>query len=155
MMAGAPHNLEAEQALLGAILFENAARHRAGDLSARHFFEPCHARLFEVLDEQIRTTGSADLVTVAACMSGDQAFQELGGNRYLADLVDHAPPATGVPSYARLIKEAWARRPWSECAAKPEPSCSKAWNSPTPPWRRYGLGSRPSRPRPLIQSRAS
>ena len=105
-----PHNLEAEQALLGAILFDNEARRGAGDLHARHFYEPCHARLFAALDEQIRVVRCADLVTIAAAMADDQAFHDLGGNAYLGDLIDHAPPAIGVPSYARLIKEAWARR---------------------------------------------
>ena len=105
-----PHTLEAEQALLGAILFDNEARRSAGDLHARHFFEPCHARLFATFDEQIRVAGCADLVTLAAAMADDRAFHDLGGNAYLGDLIDHAPPAIGVPSYARLIKEAWARR---------------------------------------------
>ena len=43
-----PHNIEAEQALLGAILVNNDAYHRVSEfLRAEHFFEPVHARIFE------------------------------------------------------------------------------------------------------------
>ena len=51
----APANIEAEQALLGAILFDNAAYERLGDnLQARHFYEPFHARLYAAMEDHIR-----------------------------------------------------------------------------------------------------
>ena len=52
----APSNIEAEQALLGAVLFDNAAYERLSDqLHARHFYEPFHQRLFAAMEEYIRT----------------------------------------------------------------------------------------------------
>ena len=45
----APHNIEAEQALLGAILVNNEALYRVSDfLEARHFFEPIHQKIYEL-----------------------------------------------------------------------------------------------------------
>ena len=54
-LAHAPSNIEAEQALLGAILFDNAAYERLSDnLKGHHFYEPFHARLFEAMEDYIR-----------------------------------------------------------------------------------------------------
>ncbi|WP_304218880.1 DnaB-like helicase N-terminal domain-containing protein, partial [Phenylobacterium aquaticum] len=56
--AGIPHapaNIEAEQALLGAVLYDNAAFERLGDfLQARHFYEPFHQRLFQAIETRVR-----------------------------------------------------------------------------------------------------
>ena len=47
-IAALPHNLQAEQALLGTLLFDNAAYERLGDtLQGRHFYEPFHSRPFD------------------------------------------------------------------------------------------------------------
>ncbi|MBN8966357.1 MAG: replicative DNA helicase, partial [Rhizobiales bacterium] len=51
----APHNIEAEQALLGAILVNNEAFYRVSDfLEPQHFFEPIHQQLYEVTSQLIR-----------------------------------------------------------------------------------------------------
>ena len=48
----APHNIEAEQALLGAILVNNEAFYRVSDfLEPRHFFEPLHQKIYEVASD--------------------------------------------------------------------------------------------------------
>src|SRR5258707_1485288 len=87
----APSNLEAEQALLGALLYDNAAYERLSDqLQARHFFEPFHGRLFAALESHIRRGQLAEPILMAEQFQRDPAFEELGGVRYLADLVDRA-----------------------------------------------------------------
>ena len=51
----APANIEAEQALLGALLYDNAAFERIGDfLQARHFYEPFHQRLYSSIESAVR-----------------------------------------------------------------------------------------------------
>ena len=93
----APSNIEAEQALLGAILFDNAAYERLSDqLQARHFYEPFHSRLFSALEEYIRKGQLAEPIVLMERFKRDPAFEELGGLRYLADLVDRAPPAANA-----------------------------------------------------------
>ena len=58
----APHNIEAEQALLGAILVNNEAFYRVSDfLEAKHFFEPIHQRIFELAGGLIRASKVAPL----------------------------------------------------------------------------------------------
>ncbi|MFN3585078.1 replicative DNA helicase [Phenylobacterium sp.] len=107
----APANIEAEQALLGALLFDNAAFERLGDnLQARHFFEPFHQRLYAAIETHIRKGQLAEPILLAEQFARDPAFEELGGVRYLADLVDRAPPAANAPDYARAIYDLALRR---------------------------------------------
>ncbi len=106
-----PSNLEAEQALLGAILFDNAAYERIGDaLKAPHFYEPFHQRLFAAMEEHIRKGQLAEPIVLVERFRRDPAFEELGGLRYLADLVDRAPPAANAADYARVIHDLALRR---------------------------------------------
>jgi replicative DNA helicase len=106
-----PHNLEAEQALLGALLFDNAAYERLGDnLAATHFYEPFHARLYAAIEDHIRRGQLAEPIMLLERFKRDPAFEELGGIRYLADLVDRAPPSGNAAEYARVIHDLALRR---------------------------------------------
>ena len=110
-LASAPCNLEAEQALLGAVLYDNAAYERLTDrLQARHFYEPFHQRLFAAMEEHIRKGQLAEPIVLMERFRNDEAFAALGGLRYLADLVDRAPPAANAPDYARVIYDLALRR---------------------------------------------
>src|SRR5512140_3933201 len=110
-IAHAPANVEAEQALLGALLYDNAAFERIGDyLQGRHFFEPFHQRLFAAIESHIRKGQLAEPILLAEQFARDPAFEELGGVRYLADLVDRAPPAANAPDYARAVYDLALRR---------------------------------------------
>jgi len=107
----APANIEAEQALLGAVLYDNAAFERLGDfLQARHFYEPFHQRLFQAIETHIRKGQLAEPILIADQFSRDPAFEELGGVRYLADLVDRAPPASNAADYSRVIYDLALKR---------------------------------------------
>src|SRR5690606_6686999 len=107
----APANVEAEQALLGALLYDNAAFERLSDqLQARHFYEPFHARLFAAIEGFVRKGQLAEPILIAEQFARVPAFEELGGVRYLADLVARAPPAANAPDYARAIYDLALRR---------------------------------------------
>jgi replicative DNA helicase len=107
----APSNIEAEQALLGAVLFDNSAYERLSDaLKAHHFYEPFHQRLFAAMEEHIRKGQLAEPIVLMERFRRDAAFEEMGGLRYLADLVDRAPPAANAADYARLIHDLALRR---------------------------------------------
>jgi replicative DNA helicase len=109
--ARAPSNIEAEQALLGAILFDNAAYERIGDaLKPPHFYEPFHQRLFAAMEEYIRKGQLAEPIVLMERFRRDPGFEDLGGLRYLADLVDRAPPAANAADYARVIHDLALRR---------------------------------------------
>ena len=110
-IAHIPCNIEAEQALLGAILFDNAAYERITDrLQVRHFFEPFHQRLYSAMEEYIRKGQLAEPIVLQERFRRDPAFDQLGGLSYLADLVGRAPPAANAPDYARVIYDLALRR---------------------------------------------
>jgi replicative DNA helicase len=106
-----PKNLDAEQALLGSIMFDNAVLERLPDsLKGAHFFEPFHQRLFDACATAVGKGLVAEPTVLVSQFTNDPAFEEFGGIRYLLDLVDHAPPSTNALSYARDIRDLAVRR---------------------------------------------
>ena len=107
----APANIEAEQALLGVLLYDNSAYERLSDhLGESHFFEPFHGRLFAAVQTAVGRGQLAEPILLAEQFQRDPAFQDLGGVRYLADLVDRAPPAANASDYGRVIYDLALRR---------------------------------------------
>lgn len=105
-----PANLEAEQALLGAAMFDNEAVHLVDDLDGSHFYEPLHGRLWDTIKDKVGKGVRADPILLADSFASEPAFEELGGVRYLADLLDMAPPSANAPDYAQAVKETAQRR---------------------------------------------
>ena len=106
-----PHNLEAEQALLGSLMFDNAVFERLSDrLRGSHFYEPFHQRLYDAIEDHVRQGLLAEPTILMERFKQDPAFQEFGGLRYLADLVDRAPPGANAPDYARVVYDLALRR---------------------------------------------
>ncbi len=106
-----PHNLEAEQAVLGALLLNNDVFEQASEvLEARHFFEPLHQRLFEKISELIRKGRVASPITVKSVMGEDQALKEVGGQSYLANLAGAAFAVVSPYDYARVVRDLALRR---------------------------------------------
>ncbi len=110
-IAAAPSNIEAEQALLGILMYDNAAYERLSDqLQGRHFYEPFHQRLYSAIENHIRKGQLAEPILLAEEFKKDAAFEELGGIRYLADLFERAPPAANAFDYGRAIYDLALRR---------------------------------------------
>jgi replicative DNA helicase len=106
-----PHNLEAEQALLGALMFDNGVFERLSDrLRGTHFYEPFHQRLYDAIEDHIRQGLLAEPTILMERFKQDPAFAEFGGLRYLADLMDRAPPGANAPDYARVVYDLALRR---------------------------------------------
>src|SRR5438093_11053179 len=83
----APHNIEAEQALLGAILVNNDALYRVSDfLEPQHFFEPIHAQSYDISRSLIRTGKLASPGTLKTFLTADIDVAELTLTHYLARL---------------------------------------------------------------------
>ncbi len=107
----APANIEAEQALLGILLYDNTAYERLSDqLNPRHFFEPFHGRLYDAIEAHVRRGQLAEPILLAEQFSRDPAFEEMGGLRYFADLVERAPSAANTADYGRVIHDLALRR---------------------------------------------
>ena len=82
-----PHNLEAEQALLGAILVNNRALERVSEfLHPELFADPVHGRIFEACARLIDRGQIASPVTLKGMFDQDEALTEVGGAQYLVKL---------------------------------------------------------------------
>src|SRR6266516_2994405 len=107
----APHNIEAEQALLGAILVNNEAFYRVSDfLEPKHFFEPIHQRIFELAGGLIRANKTATPVTLKTFLPGDTDIAGLSLNQYLARLAAEATTIINAEDYGRTIYDLAIRR---------------------------------------------
>jgi len=107
----APHNIEAEQALLGAILVNNEALYRVSDfLEARHFFEPIHQKIFELASQLVRAGKVASPVTLKTFLPGDADIGGLTVNQYLARLAAEATTVINAQDYGRTIYDLSVRR---------------------------------------------
>jgi replicative DNA helicase len=106
-----PHNIEAEQQLLGAILTNNEVYDRVSPLiRAEHFHEPLHQRIFEVAAARIQKNMLASPVTLKAYFEDDPALRMVGGPAYLARLAGSAISAWAARDYAQMIHDLAVRR---------------------------------------------
>jgi replicative DNA helicase len=107
----APNNIEAEQALLGAILVNNDAFYRVSDfLKPAHFHEPLHRKIFEVSAEFIRMGKTANPVTVKTFLPADQKVGDMTVAYYLARLAAEAVTVINAADYGRAIYDLATRR---------------------------------------------
>jgi replicative DNA helicase len=107
----APHNIEAEQALLGAILVNNEAFYRVGDfLEPQHFFEPIHQKIFDVARSLIRANKVATPVTLKTFLPADFDIAGITVSQYLARLAAEATTVINAEDYGRTIYDLAIRR---------------------------------------------
>lgn len=109
--ASLPQNLEAEQALLGALLANNKAYEKVSEfLRPYHFADSIHAKVFEVISKLIQRGHVADVITLRNYFEQEGSLQEVGGHQYLIKLADSASPLTNVEYYAQFIYDKYLRR---------------------------------------------
>jgi replicative DNA helicase len=113
------HNMEAEQALLGAIILDNSVFDNIPDtFRAFHFAAELHSRIY-IAVSKIRDVGSvADPITITSYLKSDDMFQKADGQKYLLDLVESVISLTNVTEYARIIYDLYLRRRLIEISDK-------------------------------------
>jgi len=99
-----PVNIDAEQAILGAILFDNEIYYRVSSyLKAEHFHDPVHALIYDTCATLITAGRLASPVTLASHLASAEGLEEIGGRRYLADLAANVPALASAHEYARVV----------------------------------------------------
>ena len=107
----APHNIEAEQALLGAVLVNNEAFYRISDfLNPEHFFEPIHQSIYQLSRELIRAGKIATPVTLKTFLDANIDIGGLNVSQYLARLAAEATTIINAEDYGRTIYDLAVRR---------------------------------------------
>lgn len=106
-----PQNIEAEQALLGAILVNNEAYRRVAEfLQPEHFAEAVHQRIFAAIRTLIERAQIANPVTLKNMFDQDGALAEIGGAQYLARLAASVVTIINAVDYGRQIYDLHLRR---------------------------------------------
>src|SRR5437868_2872549 len=106
-----PHNTEAEQALLGAILVNNRAYQQVAEfLRPEHFAEAVHGRIFAAITKLIERGQIADPVTLKNLFDQDGALTEISGAQYLTQLVSSAVTIINAEDYGQNIHDLYLRR---------------------------------------------
>ncbi|QIG91590.1 MULTISPECIES: replicative DNA helicase [unclassified Bradyrhizobium] len=107
----APHNIEAEQSLLGAILVNNDAFYRVSDfLEPKHFFEPLHQTIYETASSLIRMGKVATPVTLKTFLPADTDIGGMTISQYLARLAAEATTIINAQDYGRTVYDLSLRR---------------------------------------------
>jgi replicative DNA helicase len=102
-----PQNLDAEKAVLGAILLDNAALAKIKDLTPEHFSIARHQHIFAAMRRLAERQDPIDLITVLDEYKGERPNNL---ESYLVDVANSVVTATAIVAHARLVKEAAARR---------------------------------------------
>src|ERR1700733_5512548 len=99
-----PHGMEAEQALLGAILVNNDAMHHIGSsLRPEHFYVPVHQRIFAAIQSFFDKGLIANPITLKHHFDQDEGLKELGGGQYLARLAAASGTVINVHDYSNML----------------------------------------------------
>ncbi len=103
-----PHNIEAEQAVLGGVLIDKDAINKAMEVLAEDgsdFYHPAHAKLFRAMSSLFKKNTPVDEITLADAFKGSDDLISVGGISYIGEIVDSIPTAANISYYARIVKE--------------------------------------------------
>lgn len=106
-----PHNIQAEQALLGALLINNNAFDQISDfLKPRHFFEPLHAKIYEVITKLVGMGKLANPVTLKPFIPADEKIAEMTVFNYVIRLTTEAVTVVNAVDYGHIVYDLYTRR---------------------------------------------
>ena len=100
-----PHSLEAEQTVLGALLFDPDAIVKISDfLLPEDFYDPTYRMVFQAIHQLYQSHQPVDIVTVSNKLSDSKKLQEVGGSAFLAELAAKVPTSAHVHKYGQIVK---------------------------------------------------
>ncbi len=100
-----PQSIEAERSLLGSLLMDTSAISKVADLVlAQDFYKKNHQEIYQAVVDLFIKGEPVDLLSVANRLKEKNLLDEIGGNSYLAELVNGVPTATHVLSYGKIVK---------------------------------------------------
>ncbi|WP_141430701.1 replicative DNA helicase [Bacillus sp. 03113] len=101
-----PQNIEAEQAVLGAIFLEPSSLIMASEiLIPEDFYRAAHQKIFSVILKLSDQGKAVDLITVTEELAAAQILEDTGGVSYLSDLAGSVPTAANIEYYAKIVEE--------------------------------------------------
>jgi replicative DNA helicase len=106
-----PHNIEAEQAILGGILINNDALNQVVDiLSDEDFYREAHALIFNGMLTLYNRDDPVDLITLSQVLKEKGVLEKIGGTAYLASLAEATSTSAGIVYHSEIVKDLAMRR---------------------------------------------
>jgi replicative DNA helicase len=103
---GLPANVEAERAILGAILLDNLAYNQAAEhLKPEDFLLDSHRRIYSRMVELAESTRAIDQITLAEELERNNEFQSIGGYAYISGLLDGVPDRPSIEHYIKIVRD--------------------------------------------------
>lgn len=101
-----PHSAEAESSVLGALLLDNSAWDRVGDLlTDSDFYRSEHRLIFAAVGALANANKQVDVITVFNQLQGVGKADEVGGLAYLGAIAQYVPSAANIRRYAEIVRE--------------------------------------------------
>lgn len=99
-----PNNLEAERAVLGAILIDDMTANTViGRLKSEDFYSESNAKIFEAMTSLVMKSIPVDFVTVSEALEREGVLEQVGGIGYLTELTNVVPSAASAMTYADIV----------------------------------------------------
>jgi replicative DNA helicase len=106
-----PHNIAAEQSLLGIILLDNECFENISDfLFPQYFYVPVNGKIYEAISKLISQGWAADPITLRSYFEKNDELKDVSGGNYFMQLIDSVISITGAEDYAKIIYDLYIRR---------------------------------------------
>ena len=125
-----PHNMEAEQSILGGILINNDAMNQVMDLlTPECFYREAHSHIFRGMIDLYNNSNPVDLITISQYLTEKNLLEKVGGVEYLSSLVEAISTSAGIEHHAEIVHDRYVRRSLlAQCSTIAE-SCLGNWQS--------------------------
>ncbi len=102
-----PHNLSAEESLLGALLLSRDVVSNVGELGMQveHFYKPAHQHVYAAIRGLTQTASPVDVVTVADELRRNGLLDQIGGAQMLLELQNATPAISNASRYAKIVQD--------------------------------------------------
>jgi replicative DNA helicase len=125
-----PQNLEAEQAILGAILIHNDAMNQVVDVvTPEDFYREAHAAIFDGMVSLYHQGDPIDIITLSQFLTRKGSLETIGGAEYLASLVEAVSTSAGIGHYAEMVKDSSIRRKLIGQCSTISDACFQPWEN--------------------------
>ncbi len=106
-----PHSIEAEMAVLGAVLIDNSAYSVITEnLSEETFYKQAHQKIFQAMERLSQKSEAIDVLTLSEELKRMGAYQSIGGPAYLTQIMDNVHTAANAEHYARVVLDKYLLR---------------------------------------------
>ena len=114
-----PNNLDAEHAVLGALLIDHEAMSTVSSLILpEYFYEDKNKTIYEAMLVLYEERKPIDLLTLTHALKKKKQYEQIGGSEYLTSLTNSVPTAANIEHYAQILKETYVRRSLIKIAAQ-------------------------------------